>query len=304
MKSENTVKTKIDVLMCTFRRAEFVQTLQSIAAQELPNDIAVRVVVADNDDTPSAQAETMHQRDLLGLNLDYIHAPARNISIARNSCLDASSADWVAFIDDDEVGSPTWLASLYGAALMKEADAVFGPVRAIYPPDAPQWMQDYGYHSTAPVLNGGEMTTGYAGNALLKWADQPWYDLRFDIARGRSGGEDTAFFYTVNQLGGRFVACETAELTENVMPDRISLSWLMRRKFRSGQSHVVVAEGVISNRIRLGVLALGKVGVCFFCASLLFWSPARARFWILRGGVHLGVIAGCLSLPEREHYGQ
>jgi succinoglycan biosynthesis protein ExoM len=36
----------------------------------------------------------------------------RNISIARNAALDVAETLWVAFIDDDEHASATWLANL------------------------------------------------------------------------------------------------------------------------------------------------------------------------------------------------
>ena len=41
----------------------------------------------------------------LPFELLYVHCPAANISIARNACLDNSSGDFLAFIDDDETAS-------------------------------------------------------------------------------------------------------------------------------------------------------------------------------------------------------
>ena len=46
------------------------------------------------------------------LQITYVHAPARNISRARNACLALATAPLIAFIDDDEVASPQWLAAL------------------------------------------------------------------------------------------------------------------------------------------------------------------------------------------------
>ena len=66
-------------------------------------------------------------------NLDgvYLHAPARNISIARNACLEAASAPLVAFIDDDEIARPGWLAGLVADMDAPNADVVFGKVAAL-----------------------------------------------------------------------------------------------------------------------------------------------------------------------------
>jgi succinoglycan biosynthesis protein ExoM len=92
----------IDVLICTFRRASIRDTLDSIALQDVPGHVCLRVVVADNDETPSAQDLITGLANRYPHPLHYLHAPARNISIARNACLDHATADWVAFIDDDE----------------------------------------------------------------------------------------------------------------------------------------------------------------------------------------------------------
>ena len=95
----------IDIGVCTFRRAELADTLRSLAAMDMPSGFDVSVIIADNDDTPSARDLVTALSRELTLPIHYRHAPARNISIARNACLDASTADFVAFIDDDETAS-------------------------------------------------------------------------------------------------------------------------------------------------------------------------------------------------------
>ena len=90
----------IDIAVCTFRREHIVDTLRSIAQLELPADTTIRIIVADNDDIPSARECIERAAREFGLNLTYVRAPARNISIARNACLDAATAPFLAFIDD------------------------------------------------------------------------------------------------------------------------------------------------------------------------------------------------------------
>ena len=68
----------------------------------------------------------------LGLDYLYVHAPARNISIARNAALDAAQAPLVAFIDDDETATPLWLAALLECHQQTSATIIFGPVQAVY----------------------------------------------------------------------------------------------------------------------------------------------------------------------------
>jgi len=126
----------LDVCVCTFRRPSVAGLLASLAKQILPPSLRVRVIVADNDDTPSAREIVLDAFQANGLNGIYLHAPERNISIARNACLAAADADLVAFIDDDEVARPDWLAGLIAEQGRAAADVVFGKVNATYAADA------------------------------------------------------------------------------------------------------------------------------------------------------------------------
>ncbi|TIP77682.1 MAG: glycosyltransferase, partial [Mesorhizobium sp.] len=99
----------VDVCVCTFRRPELADTLRSVAALDVPSGFDIRVIVADNDDGPTAELLVTTLAETLKLPISYRHCPARNISIARNACLDASTADFVAFLDDDETASSRWL---------------------------------------------------------------------------------------------------------------------------------------------------------------------------------------------------
>ncbi|MCK0168471.1 glycosyltransferase [Jannaschia sp. S6380] len=292
---------RIAVLMCTFRRPEVRQTLASLAAQDLPVGAQLRVVVADNDDTPSARATV--EGAAPGLAVEYLHAPARNISIARNACLDAADgADWVAFIDDDEIAPPDWLSRLLACAAETSADAVFGPAVARYGPDAPEWMRRGDLHSNRPERRGGDVRTGHTCNALLRWAGTPWTGRRFDLSRGASGGEDTAYFFDLHRDGARFEICEDAAVHETVPETRLSLRWLLRRRFRSGQSYAASEVGA-AGRTRLALSATGKAAICGFGAAATAVSTGRRNSWLLRGALHLGVVAGCLRLRQAALYG-
>jgi succinoglycan biosynthesis protein ExoM len=296
------VSRRVDVLVCTFRREEVGQALASLGAQILPEGTTMGIVVADNDETPSAQARVTQAAAALPCPVTYVHAPARNISIARNACLEATDADWVAFFDDDEEADPDWLATLFRRAEETGADGVFGPALADYPPEAPGWIRSQDYHSNTPERRGDTVETGYTCNALLRWSGTRWQDERFDLARGRSGGEDTEFFFRLRRLGARYEIADTAIVREPVAPERMSFDWLRRRKFRMGQSYAASAA-TPGARLKLGLSALGKAGICGAAALAFLPFEARRNFWALRGAMHVGVCAGCLSLRQAELYG-
>lgn len=289
----------VDVCICTFRRSSLTQTVASIAAQR-NYEGRVRIIIADNDDTPSA-ASMVDRLKLQGLDIDYLHAPARNISIARNACLDAATAGLVAFIDDDEVADPTWLAELVLALDDPACAAVFGPVAAVYSPDAPDWVRQADLHSTSPVQTARGIDTGYTSNALVRRAVIA--GTRFDVSLGRSGGEDTDLFTRLYEQGHRFGGAPRAIVRESVTCPRMTLGWLVRRAFRSGQTHARRYLGSPFSRTRGIIVTVIKAGACGLIALSRIASPAGWRRAIVRASLHLGVAARLVGMRDRELYG-
>lgn len=298
------MSTSVDVGVCTFRRAAVAETLASLAAQDLPADIRLRVIVADNDETPSAQVVVRETARRLGLDLAYVHAPARNISRARNACIDVATAPWFAFIDDDETAASGWLAALLAEAGRGGWDAVLGPVRAIYGKDAPAWIAAGDFHSTEPVRVGGQILKGYAGNVLLRRQAIVARGLRFDEALGRQGGEDDDFFYRLTDAGGTIGYAPDALAYEPVPPGRASLPWLLKRSFRTGQTHGARLSQRARGPARLAQigLAAAKGGVCLAGAAATAWSPKYRGRWLVRGSLHAGAVARLAGLRELTLY--
>ncbi|MDA8585463.1 glycosyltransferase [Rhodobacteraceae bacterium] len=292
----------VDVLICTFQRPHVTKTLESLTRLKLPDGVSLRVVVADNDDTPSAQKRIFDLSATLPYPVHYMHAPARNISIARNACLDFSDSDWIAFLDDDETVDENWLVNLTACAREASVDGVFGPVLADYDTNAPDWIRQRDYHSSFPVRRGQIVETGHTGNALLRWRGTPWQDERFELARGRSGGEDTEFFNRLYRMGAQYEISTGAIVRETVPKERLSFRWLRRRKVRMGQSYAVTAKSGLA-RVKLALSAFVKASICTVLGFVNFLSQDRRNYWMLRGALHVGVCYGCVSSRQAELYG-
>ncbi|MCF3638938.1 glycosyltransferase [Rhizobium sp. TRM95111] len=297
---------RVDIAVCTFRRKELEQTLVSLALMRRPEGVHLRAVVADNDVTPSAAPRVEAARRLIGMEIVYVHAPAGNISIARNACLDHCAADFVAFIDDDETVDELWLVTLLEQADQTGAAAVLGPVKAHYRPDAPGWMRRGDFHSTRPVWVDGAIRTGYTCNVLLRLDSGAIAGRRFDLALGRSGGEDTAFFDAVHAAGGRIEFAAEAWVHEPVAKDRATFLWLARRRFRMGQTHgrILADKYEGFSRLRQMGLAATKCGFCAAVSLALFPFRVRRYRYALRGALHAGAVAGLFGARAIEQYGQ
>ena len=287
---ENMTETnRIDVCMCTFQRPSVEVAIESIARQILPSDVSIKLIIADNDETTESEASIRAACAKFGVDLQYIHAPARNISVARNACLDAATAEWLAIMDDDEVAEPTWLANLLAARC--DSDIVFGVVRALYNATTPRWMVEGDFHSS-DLGRERNITSGHAGNVLLRRSFVAAHNLRFDPAVGRSGGEDTLFFYEARLKGARMALAPDAVVHEPVPASRENLRWLLRRRFRSGQTHALcIARFHPEKKLSAALLAVPKTAYFFAAALLAFANRKIAMRNLWRGALHAGVVA-------------
>jgi succinoglycan biosynthesis protein ExoM len=297
--------TAVDVCICTYHRPAIVHTLRSVSRQQGSDRVRIRVIVADNAEAPAARE--LIERAVRELNLDaaYVHAPSRNISIARNACLDTATGEWIAFIDDDEVASPVWLSSLIGEAESGQWDAVLGPVQAVYSQAAPAWMRTGKFHSTEPVFVQGRIETGYTGNVLIRRALVKREGLRFRAELGRTGGEDEDFFHRLRDAGGRIGFARAALAYETIPAARTTLRWLLRRNFRAGQTYgarlSARARGVLG-RVRALFIAAAKAGVCGVAALFHLPIAARRNRFLTRAALHCGVVARLAGVKELKLY--
>ena len=289
----------VDVCLCTYRRESVAATLESLGRQILPPETRMRVIVADNDDTPSAREVVAVAAG--ALDLHYVHAPSRNISIARNACLDAATAPLIAVLDDDEIAPPGWLASLLAGMEASAAPIVLGPVRAIYGPELPAWVAAADLHSTAPAVRADRaIDTGYSCNVLFRAAILG--GARFDLALGRTGGEDDVFFSNLYRRGHAIAFAPEAALIEYVPRSRAALHWLMRRQFRNGQTYAGIRLGAKDRPAALALRAGAKAAVYGAAAAARFWSPAGWRRAVVRGALHVGAVSRVFGKRDLQIY--
>lgn len=301
------MNTSVDIAICTFRRPHLAQTLASLAQIQRESHWEIRVIVADNDDTPSAKPLIEATAATFPFPIVYVHAPSRNISIARNACLAAANANWLAFLDDDELVCVNWLSALLSTAERTGACVVLGPVNAIYAESAATWLKQGAFHSTRPVWVQGEIITGYAGNALINRLSPALGGIVFPEAQGRSGGEDTIFFSRVHAGGGMIAFAEDAVATEPVTETRATLKWLLKRQFRAGQTHGLLllsaSNRAASLRLSQAAKACAKCAYCLVVSLLNLHDRVKWRRWLIRGALHAGVLSRLLGGREVTPYG-
>lgn len=305
MTETSAVAETADICICTYRRAHLADTLRTVFAQDLPSGLKIRVIVADNDGEPSAKALVEDMARDAPCPVRYVHAPERNISIARNACLDHADGDWLAFIDDDETAPPDWISTLWQTAHSEGLDVVFGPVVAIYPEDTPEWIRLGDYHSSYVPVHRGKVSTGQSGNVLMRWVASPIRQERFLLEKGRTGGEDVEFFFRLSRAGLCLGASDAARLTETPARQRLNYTWIRQRRFAAGQFHGAHSQAPDSGfgpRLKLIIGSSFKMLFCLVRAGLQIWDMNTHRHWVIRGYFHAGVCAAALGIGQAELY--
>ena len=294
----NVEPPRIDVCICAFARREGLRRcLQSLVAQIDAPPFCVRI--ADNYAQPTVAAWIAADVAVWPFELQVLHAPHSNIAVARNALLQASVTEWIAFLDDDEIAEPDWLATLYAAR--DAGDVVFGPVRALYPATAPGWLVRGDFLSKQPALRPHGYDTGPSANVMLRRACVG--ALRFDESLGRTGGEDTLFFATLHDRGARLAFCERAVVCEPAEPARSRFRALLWRNFASGHAHARVLRLRGGGRLRITIVAASKCAASLALAAVQVVSAVGWRRQCLRAALHAGVVAHALGLPVPVLYG-
>jgi succinoglycan biosynthesis protein ExoM len=297
--------TTIAIAVLTRSRPEsLVRTLAGIAAQVVPEEpgFSVRVIVVDNDKTGSAFEACEGMRSKLPWPLDYAVEPVLGIARSRNRALHmASDAEFIAFVDDDEVPDPNWISELFLVQREFGADVVLGPVLPYFPETVPRWIHLGNFFGRPRFATGTVRQDGGAGNALIAM-NAVGTGMLFDESLGLTGGEDIDFFRRLTAAGKKIVWADDAVAMEWVPKSRATVKWLAMRNFRCGTTIVLITERRSVARFRLAVQGLVRVLLGGAGAALLLPFGIHRSVRSLRSASFgLGVVYGLAGYQFEEY---
>jgi GT2 family glycosyltransferase len=134
--------TRFDLIIPTYNRPELLaKVIESITQARMPDDFALRVIVADNNSSISNQAANKAVLDnCLSLDLVYLLVHQQGRSHALNHGVVCSETDYVGFIDDDEKIDVAWLEVVASYIRKGEIDYLGGPYKPDWEAPAPAWL--------------------------------------------------------------------------------------------------------------------------------------------------------------------
>jgi glycosyltransferase involved in cell wall biosynthesis len=241
--------------------------------------------------------------------VEYVIEPRRGISAARNTAVQhAGDADFIAFIDDDEWAEPGWLAELLQTQERTGAQVVVGPVIPAFEEAPPPGWWAKGRFLAAPTYPPDkQLDFGYSGNALVHKSVLQPAEAPFSERFGLLGGEDTHFFMRVYLNGGKIVWAADARVHESIPAARMSVSWLLRREYRRGNTLSLCLRELEDSaprrlkRVGHGLVRLGQG------AGLVVAAPVFGRQMLVRGlqraAFGAGLITG-LGAHAYQEYGE
>ena len=227
----------VAIVIPTQRRpAGLAAAMASALAQTGVDPAAVELVVADNDQVPSARDAVEAATDAAPFPVAYVHEPAAGVANVRNTALTVARGAFIAFLDDDQEAPANWLAALLAVQAAAGADVVFGPVHARAPESVTE-HRAYFERFFSRLDDSAEGLIGHfygCGNSLIRRAALPAHQP-FAVERNQIGGEDDLLFGNLQASGARFAWAPGAWVWEDPVPARLTLRYTLARAFGYGQ---------------------------------------------------------------------
>ena len=228
----------ISAIVCTYNRCESLRdTLRSLDRQLLPHDMTFEIVVVDNgsvDRTNDVVQEAAREGHWL---INYVMEPRLGIAFARNTGLRTARGTYVAFVDDDAVAGPGWVAAIVRAFEETGADMVGGRVTPLWLTSRPSWLSEdlmgpIMSSEHGPVRKRCTTETFLTTNCALKRVSLAQFGM-FDESLGRRGerwvgGEDLELCQRWLRLGAVVLYEPTAVVEHKVSPQRVTPEFYRR----------------------------------------------------------------------------
>jgi len=279
---------RVSVILCTYNRSRsLAKALASLAASELPTSVEWDVIVVDNNSTDQtrAAAEESCRRD--PLHFRYLFELRQGKSHALNAGIAQSSAEILAFTDDDVIVEPTWLYELTRPLENPELSGTGG--RVFLPVDfvPPAWLRtgDPGILGILALFDPGpepglfpkrEQPPVGANMAYRKELFLKYGGFRTDLGPcpGRAARyEDTEFGWRLLNAGEKIKYVPSAIVHHEVSPERVNKRYFLAYCYGYGRA-------AIRNRRRRKPVGLIPSPVVSFANRVFRLLPRRISLWL------------------------
>ena len=238
----------VTVAVPTARRPTSLARLLEALPRAVAGVPGVELLVVDNDAGGSAQ-------QVVGSRARYLVEPRPGSAFARNRALAEVTTERVAFLDDDVVPQPGWLAAL----LQVPGVAAGGKVLLDPAVARPRWFDEQGIGGYVTAFDlGGEARPLDDGDYVVTAS------AVFDVAALRAVGgfdpelgprpgsqlvaDDVHVVRELRRTGGEVWWQPAAVVVHDLPRERLRPRWLLRRAYLQGRSDWLLDEQVLRER--------------------------------------------------------
>ncbi len=311
--------SRIAICVCTHDRSGALDTLlgalRDIELAALDPDL-VELVVVDNRPNAETRAQCQAAARDLPIGLHYAEEAQPGLTYARNRAVSVAlerGAEFIAFIDDDDMPRPDWLLRLLERQAATGADLVFGTW--VLDENMPSWARESGiFRSPGKHKSDNKKLRRYglpdfasgcnmlATRGILERvaAAGPVFDHAFCFI----GGEDKDFFIRAQEMGAKLASANDSVINRNHEAERYTIRGLFRRGFKNGCSRVNMAgsHGDRQRRLRLVATALGKLSISLIILPFSIFSRGVFMHHLYRVAKSSGVLYSSVTGRGINYY--
>jgi glucosyl-dolichyl phosphate glucuronosyltransferase len=304
----------ITVIVCTYNRCNLLaKTLDSIAAQTIPEPLKWEILVVDNNSSDRTRelVESFCVQDPARFRL--VSEQEQGLSHARNTGIRNARGTILAFTDDDIYVEPGWLWNLTASLHSGEWAGAGGQIMPVCSGTLPNWLPIDDFRTLGAFAGfdlgaaAGPLTrTPYGGNmAYRRETFDKYGGFRVDL--GRTGTnlqsrEETEFANRLLAKGEKLRYEPTAVVRHSVPACRMSKSYVLRWYYCNGRSEIVDLGPPTDARWKLmGVPLYLLRRLARWILQWMVSIGARRRFTCRRNVWHLaGTALACYGHSRRQ----
>lgn len=297
--------------------------LESLSKQRLDGVLSIDVVVVENNTTSSLSDRIdAYNTGNPDLRFRYVHECNPGIANARNAALSfakAEKADYLAFMDDDEIADEGWLINLYSELDSRKLNLVGGPMRVFTRSTPPMMMQRLILDCLKRRSVRKERQSRYlrdnGRDGKIMLATNNWMvdlafvcanKLKFEPRFNLIGGEDSWFFREARSHHALTGWAPDAIVHEEQPLERLSVQYQLRRS--RDQSIVSFERKYAARRLYAWlVLPISIIYSLLLSSIFLLLAPLTVGRTLLTSirlfGSATGRIMGLMGI-RTQHYSQ
>lgn len=234
---------RFSVCICTHNRSDLLgRCLESLLRQQYPIE-EYEVVVVDNA-SEDGTAVVISKYAAKAANMRSCYEPEIGLSKARNRAGGAARGEWLAYLDDDAIAPPGWLAAARRAIETAEPDLTGGPVFPFYDAPKPAWFSDaygtIGHGEAAALLQPGKYLLG--GNLFMRrevFEESEGFPTEFGMRGKREYyGDETAFQNRLRRSKPNLKVYYDPALavSHRVAAHKMRILWRLRYRFNESRA--------------------------------------------------------------------